>query len=189
MRRGLAEGQFVAYFQPIIDAASREPVALEALARWHRPDGRFLGPDVFIPIAEESSLIGLLGASMLRQSCEQLQAWRGTPLSHLTMAFNVSTVQLADPGFVDTVAAILQSTGVAGSQLAMEITESTLMRDPDATLQVAAADQGARHPHRGRRLRHRLLESQPPEALPGGQREDRPLVRARPRDRSGRTAN
>ncbi len=136
IRRGLGEGQFIAHYQPVIDAASGLPVALEALARWDRPEHGLQGPFGFITVAEESGLIVPLGAAMLRQACEQLRAWRGTALGHLTIAVNVSPVQLADTGFVDKVAATLQSTGVEGAQLAFEITESTLMADPEATLEV-----------------------------------------------------
>jgi diguanylate cyclase (GGDEF)-like protein/PAS domain S-box-containing protein len=136
MRRGLAEGQFIAHYQPIIDAASGQPVALEALARWDRPEHGLQGPFVFITVAEECGLIAPLGAAMLRQACEQLRAWRGTALSHITIAVNVSPVQLANADFVDTVADTLQSTGVDGAQIVFEITESTLMTDPEATLGI-----------------------------------------------------
>ncbi|MBY0468154.1 MAG: EAL domain-containing protein [Burkholderiaceae bacterium] len=134
MRRGLTEGQFIAHYQPIVDAASGQPVALEALARWDRPEHGLQSPLVFITIAEESGLIVPLGAAMLRCACEQLRAWQGTPLGHITIAVNVSPVQLAHAGFIEMVADTLQSTGVNGAQLAFEITESTLMTDPDATL-------------------------------------------------------
>jgi diguanylate cyclase (GGDEF)-like protein/PAS domain S-box-containing protein len=134
MRRGLAEGQFIAHYQPIIDAASGQPVALEALARWERPAHGLQGPFVFITVAEESGLIVPLGAAMLRQACEQLRAWRGTGLGHITIAVNVSPVQLAHAGFIDMVADTLQATGVDGVQIVFEITESTLMTDPVATL-------------------------------------------------------
>ncbi len=136
IRRGLGEGQFIAHYQPVIDAASGRPVALEALARWDRPGHGLQGPLGFITVAEESGLILPLGAAMLRQACEQLRAWRDTALGHITIAVNVSPVQLADAGFVDRVTSTLQSTGVDGAQLAFEITESTLMADPVATLEV-----------------------------------------------------
>ena len=136
IRRGLAEGQFIAHYQPVIDAASGQPVALEALARWSRPEHGLEGPFVFITIAEESGLIVPLGAAMLHQACEQLRAWRGTALGHITIAVNVSPVQLADAGFVDMVTDTLRATGTDGAQIAFEITESTLMTDPEATLGI-----------------------------------------------------
>ena len=109
-------------------------VALEALVRWDHPAHGLQGPFVFITIAEESGLTVPLGAAMLSQACEQLRAWRGTALGHITIAVNVSPVQLAHAGFTDTVADTLQSTGVDGAQIVFEITESTLMTDPEATL-------------------------------------------------------
>ena len=136
IRRGLSEGQFIAHYQPVIDAASGLPVALEALARWERPEHGLQGPLGFITVAEESGLIVPLGAAMLRLACEQLRTWRHTALRHIIIAVNVSPVQLANAGFVDAVAAILQATGVEGTRLAFEITESTLMADPEATLGV-----------------------------------------------------
>jgi EAL domain-containing protein (putative c-di-GMP-specific phosphodiesterase class I) len=73
---------------------------------------------------------------MLRSACEQLRGWRNTALGHLTIAVNVSPVQLADIDFVGVVSDILRSTGVGGEQLSFEITESTLMKDPTTTLNV-----------------------------------------------------
>jgi diguanylate cyclase (GGDEF)-like protein len=136
MRRGLADGQFVAHYQPIIDAITGVPVAVEALARWDRPGHGPQSPLVFIAVAEESGLIVPLGESMLRSACEQLRGWRNTALGHLTIAVNVSPVQLADIDFVGVVSDILRSTGVGGEQLSFEITESTLMKDPTTTLNV-----------------------------------------------------
>jgi len=136
IRRGLAEGQFVAHYQPIIDAVTGRPVAVEALARWNRPEHGLQGPLEFISVAEESGQIVALGAEMLRQACGQLRAWRGSVLDRITIAVNVSPVQLAEAGFVDMVSETLRSTGVDGPQLAFEITESTLMHDPEAVLGV-----------------------------------------------------
>jgi diguanylate cyclase (GGDEF)-like protein/PAS domain S-box-containing protein len=136
IRRGLADGQFVAHYQPIIDAVSGVPVAVEALARWNLPGHGLQGPHVFITVAEESGLIVPLGAQMLRQACEQLRAWRGSVLESISISVNVSPLQLAHAGYVDSVAETLRSTGVDGAQLAFEITESTLMRDPEATLDI-----------------------------------------------------
>ncbi len=136
MRRGLSEGQFVAHYQPIMDVVSGLPVAMEALARWN-PDGRGpQEPHTFIPVAEESGLIVPLGETMLRQACEQLREWRHSALSAMTIAVNVSPVQLAHAQFVDSVSDILADTGIEGSQLAFEITESTLMSQPEDTLET-----------------------------------------------------
>ncbi len=134
IRRGLSEGQFVAHYQPIMDVVSGLPVAMEALARWTSDARGPQQPDAFIPVAEESGLIVPLGEAMLRQACEQLRDWRDSALSSMTIAVNVSPVQLAHAQFVDSVSDILDDTGVDGSQLAFEITESTLMTQPEDTL-------------------------------------------------------
>ncbi|OYY61611.1 MAG: hypothetical protein B7Y51_09845, partial [Burkholderiales bacterium 28-67-8] len=136
MRRGLSEGQFVAHYQPIMDVVSGLPVAMEALARWTSDARGPQEPDAFIPVAEESGLIVPLGEAMLRQACEQLREWRHSALSAMTIAVNVSPVQLAHAQFVDSVSDILEDTGVEGSQLAFEITESTLMSHPEDTLET-----------------------------------------------------
>ena len=136
IRRGLAEGQFQVHYQPILDSRTRRVVAVEALARWVRDGHHTAYPALFIPVAEETGLIVPLGQCVLQQACEQLQAWSGTVHAEVSMAVNVSMVQLAHPGFAQLVAKVLHSTGVAGQRLELEITESTLMKDPEATLQV-----------------------------------------------------
>ncbi len=136
MRRGLSEGQFVAHYQPIMDVVSGLPVAMEALARWTSDARGPQEPDAFIAVAEESGLIVPLGETMLRQACEQLRDWRDSALSAMTIAVNVSPVQLAHAQFVDSVSDILEDTGIEGSQLAFEITESTLMTQPEDTLET-----------------------------------------------------
>jgi diguanylate cyclase (GGDEF)-like protein len=136
MRHGIAAGEFVAHYQPVVNASNRAPVAVEALARWMRGGRGMELPDTFIPIAEETGMIVALGASILQQACGQLSLWAGGPLSHIRIAVNVSKLQLADPGFVDTVAEALRRTGAPGGQLEIEITESTLMNFPERALAV-----------------------------------------------------
>jgi diguanylate cyclase (GGDEF)-like protein/PAS domain S-box-containing protein len=136
MRRGLANGEFIVHYQPIVDARSRHVVAVEALVRWGRPGNRLEPPANFIPIAEESGLIVPMGATVLHQVCEQLRRWSSTALRDVTAAVNISPLQLADAEFVEMVADALRSTGADGAQLEFEITETTLMRDPDAALAI-----------------------------------------------------
>ena len=136
MRRALAAGQFIVHYQPVVHGRARNAVAVEALLRWDRAGQGLQSPAVFIPVAEESGLIVPLGHWVLRQACEQLRAWSGTALGDISVAVNVSPVQLAQADFVDTVADVLHATGVDGSRLEFEITESTLMQDPEATLEM-----------------------------------------------------
>ncbi len=136
MRRALAAGQFIVHYQPVVDGRTRDAVAVEALVRWDRAGLGLQSPAVFIPVAEESGLIVPLGHWILRQACAQLRAWSGTALGGISIAVNVSPVQLAQADFVDTVAEVLQASGVDGSRIEFEITESTLMQDPEATLEM-----------------------------------------------------
>jgi diguanylate cyclase (GGDEF)-like protein/PAS domain S-box-containing protein len=136
MRRALAAGQFIVHYQPVVDGRTRDAVAVEALVRWDRAGQGLQSPAVFIPVAEESGLIVPLGHWILRQACAQLKAWSGTALGGISIAVNVSPVQLAQADFVDTVAEVLHASGVDGSRIEFEITESTLMQDPEATLEM-----------------------------------------------------
>lgn len=136
MRRALLGGQFRVFYQPIVDGLGGRAIGVEALCRWIVGGRESHGPDVFIPIAEETRMILPLGSFVLRQACMQLRSWEGTALSGLTMSVNISTVQLGDPTFVEVVIEILRSTGVAGSRLVFEITESALTADPDGVAGV-----------------------------------------------------
>ncbi|MEC5216255.1 diguanylate cyclase (GGDEF)-like protein/PAS domain S-box-containing protein [Actimicrobium sp. GrIS 1.19] len=136
IRRGINEQHFYVHYQPVLEARSHRVIGVEALARWDRNGTQPESPALFIPVAEESGLIVPLGKVILEQACHQLAAWSGTGLRHMQMAVNVSTVQLREADFVDMVSAILRESGVPGSRLKFEITESTLMTNAAAMLQV-----------------------------------------------------
>ena len=111
--------QFKVLYQPKYDAPTGAVSSVEALVRWHHPVRGLIGPDVFIPIAEETGLVRELGRFVLEQACRDAVAW---PLDHV--AVNVSVVQLRDPFFAITVAAILSATGLAARKLELEVTET-----------------------------------------------------------------
>jgi len=136
MRRGIANGEFIVHYQPVVSSGNLAPVGVEALARWARGAHGMELPETFIPIAEDSGLIIGLGALILRQACTQLGSWAGGALGHLRIAVNVSALQLSDPGFVATVADALQTARVPGHLLEIEMTESTLSKDPELALEV-----------------------------------------------------
>ncbi|MFN2540050.1 MAG: putative bifunctional diguanylate cyclase/phosphodiesterase, partial [Mycobacteriales bacterium] len=138
LRRALTSGDLRLHYQPVVDLASGQVVGVEALLRWqHRTRGLVL-PDDIIAIAEETGLIVPLGEWVLEQACEQLVAWhRDAP--HLTMAVNLSGVQLGRADFVARVADVLTRTGVDRSVLSLEVTESVLMRDAEEALWVLGA--------------------------------------------------
>jgi diguanylate cyclase (GGDEF)-like protein len=125
MRRALKRGEFRVHYQPLVDAKTSEMVAVEALLRWVRPDGLNIGPDIFIPIAEESGLIGPLGLWVLRQACQDALGWDGVKLS-----VNVSAAQLRNPEFPIHLGQILEETGFPPTRLDLEITETYLVGDP-----------------------------------------------------------
>lgn len=134
MRTALAEGQFEVYFQPqvSIDAAGVNIHGAESLIRWTSPTRGVMRPDMFIPLAEETGLIIPIGEWVLRQACATAMTWK-RPLS---VAVNVSTVQFRRPGFVETVEAVLRETGLPAHRLELEITESVMVEDEAAAVQV-----------------------------------------------------
>jgi len=125
LRQGLANNEFHLAYQPLVDARTREVVAVESLMRWNRPDGKAVGPNVFIPIAEESGLINAIGLWVLRQACKDALPWEGIKLS-----VNISAAQLRNPEFPLNLGQILEETGFPAERLELEITETCLVFDP-----------------------------------------------------------
>lgn len=140
LRRALERGELRVLYQPIVRTATGRLAGFEALCRWTDAAGRTIEPSEFVPVAEETGLIGPLGAFVLREACRQLGGWRAT--SHgaeLMVGVNISGRQLADPGFPDGVAATLAETGLDPRGLRLEIAESAMQDDPDAARRVLAA--------------------------------------------------
>src|SRR2546427_506148 len=106
------------------DLETHALVGLEALLRWRRQDGSFVPPDRFIPVAEHSGLIVPLGQWVLATACRTMRELLDAGRAPRRMAVNVSTVQLQDPGFLQTVSNALAEHGLQGAQLELEITES-----------------------------------------------------------------
>jgi EAL domain-containing protein (putative c-di-GMP-specific phosphodiesterase class I) len=135
LRRALTSGDLRLHYQPVVDLSSGLVVGVEALLRWeHRTRGLVMPVDI-ITIAEETGLIVPLGEWVLEEACQQLVRWH-EDLPHLTMAVNLSGVQLARPDLVARVSEVLDRTGVQRSALSLEITESVLMRDAEDALVV-----------------------------------------------------
>ena len=131
LRRGLERGEIVPYYQPIVELSNGHLIGFEVLARWRHPERGLLGPDQFLPMAEESGLIGEVGASLLRASLAQLGRWRHSTqrFADLSVSVNVSMRQLMGNQLVDVVADALAEAGVSAGALWLEITESALMAD------------------------------------------------------------
>jgi diguanylate cyclase (GGDEF)-like protein len=125
LRAALVEGHLLLHYQPLIDSSTGKVSSVEALIRWERPDGVRIGPDKFIPVAEETGLIEAIGAWVLRQACTDAGQWDDIKLS-----VNVSVVQLRNPQFPLQLGQILEETGFPPARLELEITETFLVGDP-----------------------------------------------------------
>ncbi len=131
MNNGLCNAQFVPYYQPIVDLRSGKIVGVEALARWHHPDRGLIMPDEFIPLAEESGLITMLGQQILQQACLQVKQWMDQYSQELTLAVNLSGRQFNSKELVQDIQNTLEETGFSHGNLILEITESMMMGHVD----------------------------------------------------------
>ncbi|WP_298463764.1 bifunctional diguanylate cyclase/phosphodiesterase [uncultured Erythrobacter sp.] len=125
MRCGLADGEFALAYQPLVNASTGEIVAVESLLRWNRADGRQVGPNIFVPVAEESGLINAIGLWVLRQAVSDALRW-----GDITLSVNISAAQLRNPEFPIQLGEVLEDTGFPPHQLELEITETCLVLDP-----------------------------------------------------------
>lgn len=123
-----AQHMFLVY-QPKVSLHDGRPQGVEALLRWRMSDGQLVPPDRFIPLAEQSGLMGALGTFVLRSACQQLARLRAAGEHELVMAINVSQAQLREPDFVATVQHALDDAKVPASQVELEITESMAADD------------------------------------------------------------
>jgi diguanylate cyclase (GGDEF)-like protein/PAS domain S-box-containing protein len=144
LRRALEREQFVLYYQPQVDAHSGAMIGVEALLRWEPQGEAAVGPAQFIPIAEECGLIVPIGEWVLRTACAQQRAWVDKGHAPLKMAVNLSARQFQQANLVELVAQILEETGCEPAWLELELTESMMMRHPEAAIatQQALADMG-----------------------------------------------
>jgi EAL domain-containing protein (putative c-di-GMP-specific phosphodiesterase class I) len=135
LRGAIARSELDINYQPVISGDGGRLVGVEALARWMHPARGAVPPVAFIPLAEETGDIRLLGSWMLRTAAAQVVAWQRTipGFEDLQLAVNVSPVQLDDDTFVDNVVAMLDTTGLAPQHLTLEITESMLITDREVS--------------------------------------------------------
>ncbi len=136
LRHALKNGEFVLHYQPKVTISSGKLSGLEALLRWQPPDGDLVIPDQFIPLLEETGLIVSVGEWVARAACAQIHAWRNAGLTLVPVAINLSARQLRQPGFVATLAHALNEFDVAPELIHIEITESSLMENPEEAIIV-----------------------------------------------------
>ncbi|MBI2709813.1 MAG: EAL domain-containing protein [Actinobacteria bacterium] len=133
LSRAVDAGQLRLRYQPVVDLASGRITGVEALLRWNHPERGLLGPDLFVPFAEESGLIVDLGSWVLEEACRQLRSWQRTLPGSLPVGLsaNLSVRQLERDTLVAEVARVIDDTGVDPSSLTLEITESVVVADTE----------------------------------------------------------
>jgi diguanylate cyclase (GGDEF)-like protein/PAS domain S-box-containing protein len=139
LRRALERQEFVVHYQPKINLNTGRISGAEALLRWTHPTRGPVPPGQFIPVAEDCGLILPIGTWVLRQACQQAQAWVDAGLPLGTMAVNISAMQLRNESFVEGVFAILQDTRLDPRLLELELTESVLMKHAESTASILTA--------------------------------------------------
>jgi predicted signal transduction protein with EAL and GGDEF domain len=132
LRKALPAGEFELHYQPVVNLASKEISGFEALVRWNHPTKGTISPADFIPLAEEIGFIVPMGEWIIRQACTTAARWPDS----LHVAVNISAVQFRNPGLMQVIVGALAASGLAPTRLEIEITESVLLHNKEATLAV-----------------------------------------------------
>ena len=135
LREAVSQQQFVLHYQPQLNATGQRAIGVEALIRWQKPSGELIPPNDFIPLAEELGLINEMGEWALRTACLTLASWRQRGLPDLSVAVNLSAIQLRNTDLPHCIARALHDSGLPGQALTLEITESVAMQDPQAAIE------------------------------------------------------
>ena len=138
LRLALERREFTLHYQPVVDVADERVVGFESLIRWQHPTRGLLLPQAFLPVAEDSGLIGEIGDWSLRAAAMQLREWQAHDNGHseLFMAVNLSPRQFTNPRLADTVRAALAESGVPPHTLRLEVTEAAIMSHPTSALEI-----------------------------------------------------
>ena len=135
LRRAVERNEFVLHYQPQKNISSGQVIGVEALVRWQHPVEGLLLPGTFIPLAEETGLVVLIGDMVLREACRQARAWQDQGLPPLRIAVNVSARQFLENSLIDQVASALQAADLDPQWLELELTESLIMRDVEGAIE------------------------------------------------------
>lgn len=136
LRHALAHDEFELHYQPKVSLATGEMVGAEALLRWIRPNGDTVAPGEFISLAEENGLIAPISDWVMEQACAQSVAWQRAGKEPVPVSINLSPILIERGNFVEQVTHVLQKTGLAPHYLELEITESGLMRNVEASMSI-----------------------------------------------------
>lgn len=139
LRKAIHHGQFLNYYQPIVDLATLATTGWEALVRWNHPDAGLMTPDVFISTAEDAGLIVPITKRIVEQACRDLHAWRETAGagSGFTVSVNISSRHFQQRSLLEDFRTILEATGLPPACLNIEITETALMEDAEECVRLA----------------------------------------------------
>jgi EAL domain-containing protein (putative c-di-GMP-specific phosphodiesterase class I) len=137
LRRAIGAGELCLYYQPKIDLKSRAVESVEALVRWQHPSGGMIPPDQFIPLAEQTGLIGPLSYWVLEEAARQCSEWLRAR-RRLSIAINLSAWNLRDATLPETIASLLERYGIPPQLLCIELTESAVMTDTRRSLDILA---------------------------------------------------
>lgn len=136
LRQALELGQFELHYQPQMDATNQQLYGAEALIRWRHPERGLVQPNDFIPLAEEIGLIIPIGNWVIAEAARQVTRWQAEGAISLVVSVNISALQFHQPGFMAEVQTIMDDAGAAPPSLELELTESMLMSDMDASIEV-----------------------------------------------------
>ncbi len=139
LRHAVEHGELFLHYQPYFDLYTGRISGAEALLRWNHPELGLIPPSRFIPMAEETGHIVRLGEWVLRSACLQMRAWQDAGLQDMHMAVNLSARQLRQPDFLDRLVAVLNETGLLPGSLVLELTESSMMENPERAREVLSA--------------------------------------------------
>ena len=143
IREAIDRNELRLAYQPQADVHTGRLTGFEALSRWRLDDGTVIPPDVFIPMAETSDAINVLGEWVLRRACETAARWMREGIADLPVAVNLSARQLDDPGLARMVLGILAETGLPAANLKLELTETALFEHTDSSREVLMQLRGA----------------------------------------------
>jgi EAL domain-containing protein (putative c-di-GMP-specific phosphodiesterase class I) len=138
LRQAIAQGQFLVYYQPIMDIANYRLVGFEALVRWQHPSRGFISPIEFVPLAEETGLIVTIDSWVFATACQQLAIWNRRFSQHppLKMSINLSAQDFRKANLIEEIDRVLMENDLEGNVLSFEITESMLIEDINRTIDL-----------------------------------------------------
>ncbi|MCI4624543.1 MAG: bifunctional diguanylate cyclase/phosphodiesterase [Candidatus Magnetoovum sp. WYHC-5] len=141
LRTAIQYNEFILYYQPKVNIETNAIVGAEALLRWNKPGGGIVPPNEFIPIAEESGLIALIGQWVIQRACEDIKKWQEHGVSPVRVSINVAGIQLRNKDIITQVKETIAKYKIAPNYIELEITESSLILDPQRAVDILNAFQ------------------------------------------------